>query len=284
MNFITRLIIVALLALTTVACSKVPAGNVGIKFYLLGGAKGVDTEQLGPGRYWIGVNEELYIFPTFTQNYVWDGEKSIGFQTREGLTVGADVGISYAIDPDKVPVIFQKYRKGIDEITDLYLRNMVRDALVKAASSRAIESVYGAGKSDLIADVEKAVRAQVGELGINVERIYWVGELRLPQNVVGAINAKIQATQMAEQRRNEVEQAKAEAEKEIATARGRAEAQLALAQAEAEAIRIKGEALRQNPSLVQLMWVEKWNGQQPQYQLGSGATPLIQIPSTTAAQ
>ena len=53
------------------SCSKVPAGQVGIKFYLLGGEKGVDTEELGPGRYWIGVNEELYLFPTYTQNYTW---------------------------------------------------------------------------------------------------------------------------------------------------------------------------------------------------------------------
>jgi hypothetical protein len=35
--------------LTLAACSKVPAGNVGIKVYLLGGDKGVDHEELGPG-------------------------------------------------------------------------------------------------------------------------------------------------------------------------------------------------------------------------------------------
>ncbi len=56
---------------TCVGCSKVPAGNVGIKVYLLGKSKGVDTEELPVGRYWIGINEELYKFPTFTQNYVW---------------------------------------------------------------------------------------------------------------------------------------------------------------------------------------------------------------------
>ena len=39
------------------ACSYVPAGNVGIKVNLLGGDKGVDSEVLGVGRYWIGWNE-----------------------------------------------------------------------------------------------------------------------------------------------------------------------------------------------------------------------------------
>src|SRR5690349_12532096 len=113
------LIVLAVLLLA--ACSKVPAGNVGIKAYLLGGSKGVDTEELGPGRYYIGVNEELYLFPTFTQNYTWakdcqEGDcanEELGFQTVEGLAVTADVGISYRIDPSKAALIFQKYRKGV---------------------------------------------------------------------------------------------------------------------------------------------------------------------------
>ena len=36
------------------ACSYVPAGNVGVKVNMLGGAKGVDTEILPVGKYWIG--------------------------------------------------------------------------------------------------------------------------------------------------------------------------------------------------------------------------------------
>lgn len=274
-------IIVALFVLLLAACSKVPAGNVGIKFYLLGGDKGVDTEQLTPGRYWIGMNEELFLFPTFTQNYTWteESKEALSFQTREGLSVSADIGVSYAVDPAKVPDLFQKYRKGIDEITDLYLRNMVRDALVTAASTQAIETVYGAGKADLIRAVEEIVRKQVAPIGIDIERIYWVGELRLPPNVIAAINAKIQASQMAEQRRNEVEQAKAEAEKQRQTAQGEADSRLAIAVAEAEAIRIKGDALRDNPKLVELNAVEKWNGILPTMMLGGSAVPFVNVPA-----
>jgi regulator of protease activity HflC (stomatin/prohibitin superfamily) len=286
---------VVLAVLMLSACSKVPAGNVGVKVYLLGGSKGVDTEELGPGRYWIGMNEELYLFPTFTQNYVWtrepvdengdgnlsdsDGiDESISFQTVEGLSVNADIGISYRIDPSKVPLIYQKYRKGIDEITDLYLRNMVRDALVTVSSTKKIETVYGAGKADLIASVEAAVRKQVEPLGIVVERIYWVGNLRLPDNVTASINAKIQATQMAEQRRNEVEQAKAEAEKARQTAQGEADAKLLIARAEAESIRIRGEALRDNPALVELNAVDKWDGKLPVTMMGGDTVPFIRVP------
>jgi regulator of protease activity HflC (stomatin/prohibitin superfamily) len=268
----------ALASLSACSYEKVPAGNVGVKYYLLGGDKGVSSQEVGPGRYFLTINEELYLFPTFTQNYTWQGEEAISFQTREGLNVSADIGISYSVQPDKVAVLFEKYRKGIEEITDLYLRNMVRDALVTSASTQPIETVYGAGKAELISEVEVAVRQQVAPLGINVERIYWIGQLSLPPNVVGAINAKIQATQMAEQRRNEVEQAKAEAEKLRQSAQGSADAKLLLARSEAEAIRIKGEALRENAGLVQLQAVEKWNGVLPVTMMGNNAVPFVSVP------
>lgn len=280
-----RNLLLVLLCLSCTGCWKVPAGNVGVKFYLLGGEKGVDTQELGPGRYWIGLNEELYLFPTFTQNYTWtneivrrkDRDESITFQTDQGLSVNADVGISYAVDPAKVTALFQKYRKGIEEITDVYLRNMVRDALVTEASTRQIETVYGSGKTELLAAVEKRIRAQVEPLGINVERVYWAGEFRLPQSVTIAIDAKIKATQFAQQRANEVAAAKAEADKAIEEARGVAESTLLKAKAEAEAIRIKGDALRQNPRLVELSAIEKWNGTMPQF-VGAGPMPFISLP------
>lgn len=276
-------IIFAIAILGLAACSKVPAGTVGVKFNLYGGDKGVQTHELPPGRYWIGWNEELYVFPTFTQTTTWgkgETDESLTFGTVEGLSVNADVGITYRVDPTKVTKLFQTYRKGVEEITNTYLRNMVRDSLVKQASTIGIESVYGKGKAELIEKVEKDVRDQVAEIGIVIEKVYWIGELRLPANVTQAINAKIQATQMAAQRQNEVAQARAEAEKEVAKAEGEGKARLELAQAEAEAIRIKGEALRQNPAVIELNMVERWDGKLPVYQLGGsgGSGTLIQLP------
>lgn len=278
-------LLIVLLALVTMACSKVPAGNVGVKVYLLGGEKGVDSLVVGPGRYWIGMNEELFLFPTFTQNYVWtkdsvpgsEVDESLTFQTADGMSVSADIGISYAIDPEKVSLVFQKYRKGVNEITDLYLRNMVRDALVKAASAHKVEVVYGSGKTDLIASVEEEVRRQVAPIGIIVERIYWIGEIRLPEVVITSINAKIQATQFAAQRENEVKATIAEADKVREAAKGQADAIISIATAEAEAISLRAKALRENPNLVELNAVDKWNGALPVNMYGGGAVPFINI-------
>lgn len=272
-----------LLTFGSVACSRVPSGHVGVKVFLLGGDKGVDTQELGVGRYYVGWNEELHIFPTFTQNYVWtaditegsETDESITFQTKEGLSVNADIGIAYHIDPTKVSVIFQKYRKGVDEITDIYLRNIVRDAFVTAASNKPVEYVYGEGKSELRTEVETIVKSKVEPIGIMIEQISFVGDLRLPTAVIEALNAKIGATQKAQQRENEVREAEAEAQKKIAAAKGEAESIKLVAVSQAEANRILSASITSN--LVEYKRIEKWNGIMPQYMAGTMPTPMLNI-------
>lgn len=276
-----KLILLILAVLILTACNKVPAGNVGIKFYLLGGDKGVDTEELGPGRYWIGINEELYLFPTFQQNKVWtnniaeDSLKKEGFtfQTQEGMTVGADVGIAYRVDASKVNELFIRYRKGIDEITNVHIRNVVRDEFNQIAAKYPVERVYGEGKAQLLDEVEVAVRREVSNLGIILESLYWVGSLRLPEAVNTALNKKIEATQKAEQRERELRGAEAEAAKIIATARGEAESLLLKAKAEAEANTLVSRSI--TPELVRWSQIKRWDGALPQ--VTGGATPFITI-------
>lgn len=273
---------IALVGASLAACSTVPAGHVGVKVYLLGGSKGVDSEELGVGRYWIGWNEALYIFPTYMQNYTWTREpdatgtedESISFQTVEGMTANADVGISYSLDPTKINKIFQTYRRGVEEITDTFLRNMVRDALVKQASTKPIEYIYGAGKAELMAAVQADVQKQVEPIGIKIDKIYWIGEIRLPQTVIDSINAKNAATQMAQQRQNEVAQARAEAEKKVAEARGEADSILLKAKAQAEANRELSSSITSD--LVQYRALEKWDGVLPRM-TGNAAVPFINV-------
>lgn len=279
-----KILVLFVMMFILAGCDNVPVGNVGIIVHKLGGAKGVDSEEVGVGRYWLGLNDELYIFPTFTQNHVWTKDRTEGspnddsftFQTKEGLNVNTDVGIAYHIEPTKINTVFQRYRKGAEEITNVVLRNSIRDAFNKSASVVDIESVYGAGKAKLMEDVISRVKTDLEPIGIIVENVFLVGNMRLPETVVEAINAKIGATQKAAQRENEVAQAKAEADKAIETARGEAQSKLAIAKAEAEAIKLKGDALKDNPKLAELAAIEKWNGQLPQYMLGN-STPFINI-------
>jgi regulator of protease activity HflC (stomatin/prohibitin superfamily) len=267
------------LALTgATGCATVPAGHRGIKVYYLGKSQGVDTEELGVGRYaYWPFTQGVYKFPVFQQNVVWRRSNGAGinFQTSEGITVGADVGMSYSVDPKKVSVLFQKYRRGIEEITGIFLRHIVADTCNMVAAEMTIESVYGKGRVDLLKRVNELVAKAVGPTGILVERIYVVGEFRMPPQVVAAINAKIEATQRAQQRENELRETQAEAAKRIASATGDAESARIRGEGEARAIRELQEAL--TPQYLKYAAIERWDGRLPNY-VGTGeALPFLSI-------
>ncbi|EPP0332843.1 SPFH domain-containing protein, partial [Shigella flexneri] len=75
----------------------------------------------------------------------------------------------------------------------------------------------------------------------------------------------------------EVKQREAEANMLRAEAAGQADAIRTKAQAEADAIRLRGEALRQNPNVMELEAINKWNGTLPQYMTSGANTPFIQV-------
>lgn len=267
-----------LLVLSVVGCTKVPAGFVGVRVYTMGGNKGVDNEVVGVGRYWAQPNVDVYLFPTFQQNYVWTASaheghahnEEIDFQDADGMKISADVGISYQVITDKVAHLFTTYRLGIEEITHVNLRNIVRNEFSNVSGKMKVGDIIGPKKEALFEEVTKRVNVQTEAVGIHVINLYAVGALRPPDQVITALNDKIKATQKAMQIENEVAQSKAEAEKAIAVARG-----------EAEANRLKTSSL--SPALLQYLALSKWNGELPQV-TGSGGMPFINLKNAASSE
>jgi regulator of protease activity HflC (stomatin/prohibitin superfamily) len=276
LEYKTGLTIIACIILSS--CSKVPAGYKGVKVNLYGSEKGISEQPLDVGKYYIGWNEELYLFPTFLQNYTWISEKSqdesITMQTSEGLSINTDVGITYNIRPENVVKVFQKYRQGIDEITNTFLRNMVRDAMNQVSSTMTVEQIYGLNKEDFIKKVNIIVKSQAVQNGIEVDKIYLIGSFRLPETVIQSINSKIQASQNAMKVENEVATAKAEAQKTVVQAQARAQQILINAESQAKANKILADSL--TPEFVHYQTILRWNGILPTM-MGSNAIPLINL-------
>lgn len=255
------------------SCSKVPAGYRGVIVNLYGSDKGVAEQSVGVGRYYTGWNSELYLFPTFLQNYSWKDEQAITMQTSEGLSIRTDAGITYSIQPDNVVKVFQKYRLGIDEITNTFLHNMVRDAMNEVASTMTVEQIYGANKEKFINQVNSIVKEEASQNGIDVDKIYLVGSFQLPESVVTSINSKIQATQNAMKVENEVATARAEAQKTIVEAEARGKQILINAESQAKANKILAESL--TPEFVSYQAILRWDGKLPR--ITSGVTPFVNV-------
>lgn len=257
-----------------VSMTTIQAGYVGVRVNLYAD-KGVQNEVVGTGRYFLGLNEQMYKFPTFNQlmNYT----EPFTFQTSDAMDVRAMVGVEYNIDPAKAADVFATYRKGIDDITEVNLRQYISDALINHGTQMDINELTQGGKTTLLESVTKELRGKLDPLGIRIIKLSWIDDLQYPEQVKESINAKIEATQRALLRENEVAQSKAEAQKLIEAAKGEAESVRLRAQAEADAIAIKAKALRDNPSVLQLNAIDKWDGKLPVYMTGGAAVPFVPV-------
>ena len=72
-------------------------------------------------------------------------------------------------------------------------------------------------------------------------------------------------------------QAQAQAEARVAQATAEAQAITLTGEAEANAIRARGDALRENPSLIDLVQAERWNGQLPTTMVPGGTVPFMNV-------
>ena len=267
------LVLVVLLGASN--CTRqVHPGSVGVLVNNIGTGAGVQPQALGVGIYFVGFGQQIYEYPVYSRTYTWTQSateqngtnEEFMFQDKQGLSLSADVAVAFSVDPTRAPKLFTKYRTAMDGILAGPLRNAIRDALVTRASQMSVEEIYGPRKAELIHQAETDVRNYMSPFGLTVERLYWAGNVRLPETVLAQINMKIANEQAALAAQAKVAQATAEAEQQVATAKG-----------EAESIRIRGEALHQNPEVARLTAINKWNGVLPSVVGGGQPIPFIEV-------
>jgi regulator of protease activity HflC (stomatin/prohibitin superfamily) len=255
------------------AFTRVIPGYVGIRVNNIGSDAGVASRSLPVGWYFAPPGTNIYEYPVFTRTYTWTAslneqngiDESLKFQDKNGLALSADVAVAYHVDATRAPILFQRYRADMDAIIGGPLRNAVRNAIVERASQLGVEEIYGPHKAELVNTALANVRRYFSPVGLDVEQIYWAGNIVVPDAVLQQINAKIAN-----------EQAALAAQANVATATANANARIAKAKGDAEAIQVEAQAIRTNPEIVNLRAVEKWDGQLPTYN-GGGSVPFINI-------
>lgn len=262
-----------ILASLVTACGQpVEAGYVGVRTELYGSNKGVQSEEVGPGRYMIGWNERLYVYPTFTQTMQFcTGDEAdapyFTFQTGDGAQVTACVGISASAKPDSASLLLQKFRATDREPFDNILRSWVYQRIsdelnAQASSFTAFELTKA--RIEMLKKVQDKVAAEAAQYGIIIEKLSWISPLNYPANVQRSINDTLESVQKAEKAKQDQFAAEAQAKVTVVEA-----------QAQADRIRIEGESIRQNPQVLQMRAIEKWDGQLPQ--VTGAATPFVNI-------
>ena len=252
--------------------TTVEPGNVGVKIKTLGTGAGVAPEALPARWYFRGIGERIVQFPVIQRTYSYTRDRDergneneeLQFSDNTGLPMTADVSVTLQVNPASAPMLYQTYRLTFDQLLDGPIRNDVRSAIAAETEKVSVETLYSGGRQTVVQKALARVSGKWARHGVTVSQMDWIGSIRYPSAVVDRMQEKTKLEQ-------EALAAKALEAKETALAN----AAIAKARGEAEAIRIKGEAIRANPQVLQQQAIEKWNGELPK--VTSGATPFVKI-------
>jgi regulator of protease activity HflC (stomatin/prohibitin superfamily) len=243
------------------SCERIDAGHVGVKVNLYGDNKGVsDVVEVTGMVFYNPITHNIYEFPTFIQHKEYTGENSFIVNSKDGSEFHVSPIINYSVQREKVPAIFSKYRRSLDQIEEGFLKTAVFDAFRLATNKYTADELIG-NRQNYENEVRKILETQLLSEGFVVNQ--FTSNLVYPETFKQAIEAKNNAVQSALRAENEVKTAEARAKIKVATAEGNAQAMLTNAKAEAEAYRLKQQNL--TPLLIQQQFIEKWDGELPVY-------------------
>jgi len=256
-----------LLVFLFMSCERIDAGHVGVKVNQYGDNKGVsDVVEVTGMVFYNPITHSIYEFPTFIQHKEYTGDNSFVVNSKDGSEFHVSPIINYSVKREKVPAIFAKYRRSLDQIEEGFLKTAVFDAFRLATNKYTADELIG-NRQNYENEVRRILETQLLNEGFIVNQ--FTSNLVYPETFKQAIEAKNNAVQAALRAENEVKTAEAQAKIKVATAEGNAQAMLTQAKAEAEANRMKQQTL--TPLLIQLEYVNKWDGKLPVY----GQVPTI---------
>jgi regulator of protease activity HflC (stomatin/prohibitin superfamily) len=168
--------------------------------------------------------------------------------------------MNYSVQREKVPSIFSKYRRPLGDIEEGFLKTAVYDAFRLATNKYTADELIS-NRAVFEVEVRRLLDVTLLKEGFVINQ--FTSNLVYPETFKKSIEAKNNAVQAALRAENEVKTAEAQAKIKVATAEGNAQAMLTSAKAEAESNRMKQQTL--TPLLLQLEYINKWDGKLPVY-------------------
>jgi len=243
------------------SCERIDAGHVGVKVNQYGDNKGVDNVVAVTGMVFFNpFTTKIYEFPTFIQHKEYIGDNSFIVNSKDGSEFSVSPIMNYSVQREKVPSIFSKYRRQLEDIEEGFLKTAVYDAFRLATNKYTADELIS-NRAVFEVEVRRLLDGQLLKEGFIINQ--FTSNLIYPETFKKSIEAKNNAVQAALRAENEVKTAEAQAKIKVATAEGNAQALLTSAKAEAEANRMKQQTL--TPLLIQMEYVNKWDGKLPVY-------------------
>lgn len=260
---------IVILIICNASCAVVDSGEIGIKFHKWSSNENDYGGVEGTCKGWVFYNPvttSVFTYPTYIQRKNYE---PFAVNAKDASVFKMDPTIAYRLNPEKACDIFTKYRKGIEDLENGYIRTCIYEAYRTCANRYTSDSLMS-NRANFENDVRTRLEQSLMAEGFIVEE--FTSQITPPESLAQMINEKNAAVQSALKAENKVKEAEAEAKIRIAEAKGNAEAMQIKADAEAYYNRAISASL--SPLIVQEDWIEKWDGHLPTVASGNGGMML----------
>ena len=236
------------------------------------GSFGVITEQQRGLKVTLGkahseiTQPGVYVkLPIITQMKKYDSkivreDSNLSSYTKDIQTATINASVSYQINREKIREIYSEY--GDDWYTKLVWNNLNQSA--KDIIGKYNAETLVAEREEAAQKILKAAKEAVKDLPVDFIA-FQIIDIDYNDNFEDAVEQKVIAEQAAKESENKTKQVEQEAKQRLISAK-----------AEAESMRIRSQALSQNPRLVDYEAVQKWDGKLPTMTMGN-SVPFINI-------
>lgn len=207
------------------------------------------------------------IYPVSRQSYTMSGNPQEGSSTADPIAArsvdGQEVTIDMTVifrlqDGEGLNTIHRDWSNEPGGYLEGLIRPTVRSTVRDVVASFEAESIYGIGREEMDAEIERRLIEILSDDGIIITDSL-VNDINFSNEFINAIEAKQVEEQQLQRARTEAERRRAEAtglaDAEIERARGEAQAIMVRAAAEAEALRLVSEQIAANPNLIQYTYI-----------------------------
>lgn len=208
-----------------------------------------------------------------------DHSDAIWAPTKDGIKMGIDISVSWRIDPSMASWIYQNVTESDGGNTGRYIwleenviRTKLKSTLALSVSNYSPIEVYSTKREVIQNDVIERIRKEVNSYHLIIDQVDIREVYYNPEYETASNNKKL-----AEQEALRLVDVTKQKEELLKQASINKEIAIQQAEGEAKALQIKGSSIASNPKIIELEWINKWNGVLPTYMLGSGQGVMLNL-------
>lgn len=242
--FFALIFFAVLLTLLVNAIVFIQPQEVGVVVNLVS-PRGYQDQPLYSGLNWVTpFLTRVYRYPIAWQTYTMSstpgegqraGDDSVSARTSDGQEVFIDLSLIYAIDPPQAVKVHIGWQNRYPED---FVRPLLRSTVRSAVSKYTVNEVNSSQRSALESDINTQLSLALNKNGFVMER-FLLREIEFSPAYAQAVEEK------------QVQ------EENVITSRYKAEQTRLLAAGEGDALQTLGDALRKNPDVIALRYIDK---------------------------